>query len=209
MAIEYTDLEVRNHQTCKHHQLRYKGVSWEFQGDTHEFQPLTQGLDGCDTIRGQPRVESCGSTDSVPFFSIGMDRDRDAISENVTRNIFGWLRRDGYAPNEADIWKHEWFEPCDSDEDEANGDKSTSSERHQTSTQVLAWLSNLRSEDEVSDDDAPNGYGLWSNVGFDDDGIGAGCITDGERLQGSRSEMYDQTYLSQRLDDPIDDSHGL
>jgi hypothetical protein len=89
MAIEYTDLEVRNHQTCKHHQLRYKGVSWEFQGDTHEFQPLTQGLDGCDTIRGEPRVESCGSTDSVPFFSIGMDRDRDAISENVTRNIFG------------------------------------------------------------------------------------------------------------------------
>ncbi|PTD09458.1 hypothetical protein HYE67_006458 [Fusarium culmorum] len=51
-------------------------------------QPLTQGFTADTSYKG-------------------LDRDQEAISENATRNIFGWLRVDGYAQGEQDIWKHE------------------------------------------------------------------------------------------------------
>ncbi|KAL2182094.1 uncharacterized protein P884DRAFT_266466 [Thermothelomyces heterothallicus CBS 202.75] len=36
---------------------------------------------------------------------------------NATRGIFGWLRVNGYALDEQDIWKHEWFDMSESGEE--------------------------------------------------------------------------------------------
>jgi hypothetical protein len=153
-AIEDTDLEVRDHWTCGFHQLRYEGVSWKCQGKRHEYQPSTRNLDDCNTIKGKFQVKSYEKTDPVPSCFTGLDRDREAISENATRNMFEWLRSDGFARNEADIWKHEWFESSDSDDSNDFNDESseekTSGKLYRSSTQVLVWLSDLKADCRVS-----------------------------------------------------------
>lgn len=139
-AIEYTDLEIQNHRTCEHHQLRYEGGSWKYQGDICEYQPSALGLDDGDIARAGQHNDS---TDTVPVDFTGMDRNREAISENATRNIFGWLRPDGHGSSEAEIWKQGWFKISDSDEDEV-GDDNDSTKAHEALVDVWKWLSGLR-----------------------------------------------------------------
>ena len=55
-----------------------------------------------------------------------MDRGKEVISENVTRNIFTWLCLDGCAPHEKKIWDHEWFADLDLDSDEGAEDEDLS-----------------------------------------------------------------------------------
>jgi hypothetical protein len=67
-----------------------------------------------------------------------LDRNKEFVSENATRSIFGWLRFEGYAAGERDIWEHEWFDILESDEDEepdiaSPGNWSKSSSLH-------AWM---------------------------------------------------------------------
>jgi hypothetical protein len=68
--------------------------------------------------------------------------------------MFEWLRSDGFARNEADIWKHEWFESSDSDDSNDFNDESseekTSGKLYRSSTQVLVWLSDLKADCRVS-----------------------------------------------------------
>jgi hypothetical protein len=54
------------------------------------------------------------------------DQEKEVISENEPRSNFGWLRFGGWARHEAKIWKHEWLDTYDSDEDEDTGDEETS-----------------------------------------------------------------------------------
>ncbi|PHH51543.1 hypothetical protein CFIMG_008661RA00001 [Ceratocystis fimbriata CBS 114723] len=54
-----------------------------------------------------------------------MARDWEAILENATHSIFGWLRLDSYAQGKHDIWKHEWFDMSESDEDDIKDDDAT------------------------------------------------------------------------------------
>lgn len=72
-----------------------------------------------------------------------LDRKREAISENVTRSIFGWLRFDGYARHEEDIWKHEWFDMSESDEDDVGEDETTSGASPELSPRIESWLSDV------------------------------------------------------------------
>ncbi|KAJ0136868.1 Uncharacterized protein HZ326_20130 [Fusarium oxysporum f. sp. albedinis] len=58
-----------------------------------------------------------------------------------TRSIFGWLRFDGYARHEEEIWKHEWFDMSDSDEDNMSGDETTSDGSPELLSHVESWLS--------------------------------------------------------------------
>ncbi|KAM5469221.1 hypothetical protein MauCBS54593_004574 [Microsporum audouinii] len=44
-------------------------------------------------------------------------KDEEIVSENATRNIFGWLRPKGFSANEKDIYRHEWLAGEVSDED--------------------------------------------------------------------------------------------
>lgn len=93
----------------------------------------------------------------MPVCFEGLDRDREAVSENATRNIFGWLRPYGHAPNEVDIWKHYWFQIYDSDDDEVSGDSAVSRRPQQPLIQVKTWLASLESDgkwSEKDDDDA-------------------------------------------------------
>jgi len=39
-----------------------------------------------------------------------LNMEKDSASEHATRSIFWWLRFDGCAPDEKEMWKHEWLE---------------------------------------------------------------------------------------------------
>ncbi|CEI39903.1 unnamed protein product [Fusarium venenatum] len=73
----------------------------------------------------------------------GLDRDREAISENATRSIFGWLRVEGFVQGEQDIWKHEWFEMSNSDGDDFEEDKTISDASARLPWRVGFWVLGL------------------------------------------------------------------
>ncbi|KAF2206799.1 hypothetical protein CERZMDRAFT_115540 [Cercospora zeae-maydis SCOH1-5] len=150
--LEETDLEIRIHQACGGHQLRYEGVIWRCEGNKEKFQPSSARTTGL-THTSVSQDPACDNVDSTPVYSTDSNRNREAISENATRMIFGWLRCDGRAPHEADIWKHEWFEVSDSEDDETNGTESAISELRGSPAQVTSWLSCIRTGMEEFDRD--------------------------------------------------------
>ncbi|KAK3317221.1 hypothetical protein B0T19DRAFT_488527 [Cercophora scortea] len=80
-----------------------------------------------------------------------MDCDRESVSGDATRNIFGWLRFAGYAPREEEMWKHEWFtEFDDEDGDGREQGKADTGTAHGTGVDtaivdVNCWISQLES----------------------------------------------------------------
>lgn len=79
---------------------------------------------GIRTAPGCSPEQHLGGTLQMPISYGSLDREKESISENATRSIFSWLRTEGYDLHERGIWKHEWFDMSDSNED---GDKSHSS----------------------------------------------------------------------------------
>ncbi|KAM0722203.1 hypothetical protein Q7P37_001644 [Cladosporium fusiforme] len=120
-----TDIEVRHHKTCKGHQLLCDGIHWKSEGGLEEYQALpgsthAQSYEN-DTV-------ALDNTEPISVCFEGMNRDREAISENSTRNILTWLRPDGCAEVESKMWKHEWMQSPNSDSDES--DECLSQESH-------------------------------------------------------------------------------
>jgi hypothetical protein len=62
------------------------------------------------------------------------------VSENATRNIFGWLRVDGYAPDERKIWEHEWFEMLESDDEDEDQSTNESDKTPKSSARIETWF---------------------------------------------------------------------
>lgn len=132
-----TDLEVQAHVQCKGHRLRYQGFTWNCSDGTTVHQPFTGG----DPV---PAEQYSSHTNQAPVDYAGLDPDKEHLSENPTRSIFGWLRFDGYAPGEREIWKHEWFDLGDSDEEEEEeGSNDSSGNTPKSSVYVETWLSHI------------------------------------------------------------------
>jgi hypothetical protein len=133
------DIEARIHEHCEGHKLEYQGFAWTCtDGDLVSYSSqhhVRQRLSQSDTQELQ-----C----VFPVVWVKLDRKREAISENATRNIITWLRPNGCAPREKDIFKHEWLTIYDSDEDEETGEECeevTSTKSFQHRPQVEEWLS--------------------------------------------------------------------
>ncbi|CAF3524379.1 unnamed protein product [Fusarium graminearum] len=116
-TVSDVDLEVRLHQQCQDHWLQYEGIEWE---SNHLYNHSHRDL--------------------LQISYEGLDRDREAISENATRNIFGCLRVDGYGQGEQDIWKYEWFDMSDSDDNDVDEEETTSYASAQLSPRVESWV---------------------------------------------------------------------
>jgi hypothetical protein len=146
--VEQTDLEVRVHAGCKGHGLRYWGVAWDCVDGREIYQAGDGGGDGDGDGGG---VSACQSPplarkqDAVDYGN--MDSERDFVSENATRSIFGWLRVNGYASDEKDIWNHEWFDISGSDE-EIQGEDGLRG-RPKSPSYVEAWIAELQVPHEL------------------------------------------------------------
>lgn len=122
--IDYTDIEVRKHKMCQGHQLLCEKISWECEGDRDDVQILLQNTTKHE-MHGDVQTDGRHDKDFIPVRFAELNREREGISENATRNMFGWLRPDGCAPHELKIWKHEWmYASSSSDEDDTDLDES-------------------------------------------------------------------------------------
>ncbi|EPE08947.1 immunoglobulin variable region used by the itc63b heavy chain [Ophiostoma piceae UAMH 11346] len=154
--LEDVDLEVRAHAKCIRHKLHYEDFNWVVRDDTG-LRLWAEWLSRL-WCRVRLRISSLwvrhkkdqertyekdqGSGISKMYISHEeMDQAKEVISENATRNIFTWLRPNGWSRHERKIWRNEWFTDLESeDETEESGlvvaDKS--------STTAL-WISKLPS----------------------------------------------------------------
>ncbi|KAG5664369.1 hypothetical protein KAF25_008103 [Fusarium avenaceum] len=137
--VEDVDIEVRVHHQCEDHWLQYEGIDWECEDGNFEFQSSQN--EGSRNISGESLVRHAGITSTEISHYEELDRDREAISENATRSVFGWLRLDGYTKGERNIWNHEWFDMSESDED-MKYDESTSIASLQPLSRVESWVFN-------------------------------------------------------------------
>jgi len=153
-AAEDVDIEVRAHEGCEDHQLQYKGILWGCENDKFEFQS-SQEADS-QNLLDRSLTKAPGDAAPVPIYFEELDREREAISENATRSIFGWLRFDGYARHEEEIWKHEWFDMSDSDSDDIGEDETTSGASPDLSSRAESWLSDVNPS--TSDFTAPRSH---------------------------------------------------
>ncbi|KAF4425108.1 immunoglobulin variable region used by the itc63b heavy chain [Fusarium austroafricanum] len=136
--VENVDIEARVHQQCEDHWLQYEGISWGCEDGNLEL--LSSQKAGSQVMFGKTSMQETGDPCTIDICYDGMARDREAISENATRNIFGWLRPDGHAQGEQDIWKHEWFDMSESDDDDIRDDKTLSDASARLSQRVESWV---------------------------------------------------------------------
>ena len=129
------DLEVKVHEHCEGHGLQYQGFVW----DCTEGEIKLLSIQQCPyKIFGQPSIQEGQYT--VPIVWKGLNCEQEAISENATRNIFSWLRSDGYPPYEKAIFEHEWFMTYDSDEEQERIEEATSMSDSKNITKIEEWL---------------------------------------------------------------------
>ena len=140
--LEHDDIEVRVHAECKGYGLRYRGFAWDCVDGRESYQVGDGDGDGGSACRSPslPRRAPGLEQDLVDYRNL--DSERDFVSENATRSIFGWLRVNGYALDGKDIWNYEWFDMSESDEEIEQGEDS-SKDMPRPHSYVETWLSEL------------------------------------------------------------------
>jgi hypothetical protein len=108
------DLEVRAHMQCRGHALQYEAFVW----NSAEGESDPQVPEGDTHVLARPDKISPECACDIAEAEAKYREDDDVISENATRNIFSWLRPDGCAEHEQSIYKHDWLNSTDSDEEE-------------------------------------------------------------------------------------------
>lgn len=106
-----TEIEVWQHANCAGHYLQYVSWSWDLHDGTALEDP---GF----TFDGEYK-DTSGATIEIGPLNLkndGFVKD-EALSENATRSIFGWLRNLGWPKNEKEIYSHSWFDSNESDEE--------------------------------------------------------------------------------------------
>ncbi|KAI3574430.1 hypothetical protein IWW34DRAFT_809974 [Fusarium oxysporum f. sp. albedinis] len=95
--------------------LDFSKITWTCAGSKNEVQEAA----ALTTIIC-PSLKSSHPAAASLIDYRGLDPDR-VISEQVTRNVFMWMREiDDFPINEREIHKHEWFNDGDSDGDDSN-----------------------------------------------------------------------------------------
>ncbi|GAB1313560.1 hypothetical protein MFIFM68171_03770 [Madurella fahalii] len=142
-----TDVEVRAHAECEGHGLVYLGVSWDCVEDI-AIQSTGIAVDDCLRPVYSPRrpQPGYGNAEHIPVSYAQLDRGNESASENATRNIFGWLRTEGYTSDERKIWEHEWFEILESDDEDEDEAQSGSGNTPKSSSHVESWIAELCTE---------------------------------------------------------------
>ncbi|KAL8718640.1 MAG: hypothetical protein Q9181_008175, partial [Wetmoreana brouardii] len=119
--LEYTDLEVRKHAACEGHCLLYQSWRWETKdGRSRE----DRGFDEAAVVECSNQSAHVADTASTTVPADELPGSED-VSEGATQTVFGWLRPDGYPPNERVIFMHEWFDMGESSDE---SDESTNGE---------------------------------------------------------------------------------
>jgi hypothetical protein len=144
--IKDVEVEVRVHAECNGHGLEYKGFVW----DCMEGESEPQLRVDCVCISRSHSTQDIDHADDIPSVK-ELDRENEIISENATRTILRWLRVEGNALHEQEIFKHEWLEELDSDEEEVLLDELKTDSGSRRSSQVTRWLSGLQQQERLEE----------------------------------------------------------
>ncbi|KAJ6170704.1 hypothetical protein N7485_008050 [Penicillium canescens] len=155
-----TEAELRGHLECGCHVLKYEGYNWELE-DGSVIKDT--GLDTCLSSSFEFRapefvsltVSGCLSCEpaAVPAEPVGLppvpddlgfDMYTEHMSRNPTRGIYCYLRQDGCAAGEKEIYQHSWVDVWgDSDEEEVDEKRSDRGEVAARMERVKGWLSDM------------------------------------------------------------------
>ncbi|KXJ86567.1 hypothetical protein Micbo1qcDRAFT_236875 [Microdochium bolleyi] len=153
--VEDTDLGVQIHvRQCvgRLHVLKFVSITWPCAGGRKETQwahpsgaataaewqlgqqgraKAVAGEDGSEDVPVTYSLAPGGSHPAIDYSF--MDREMD-LSENVTRNLFVWMRdQDGYTVAEREVLQHEWVYDSESEDDSepapAEGDGASAAYR--------------------------------------------------------------------------------
>jgi hypothetical protein len=141
--IDDVDVEVRVHAECEAHGLQYQGFFWDCIDNGLEFPSSGEAV--IHNPRNRSPTQELNGAGQIPIFYGALDREKEVISENATRSILGWLRVEGHARHETDIWKHEWFDMSDSDEEDVGWDEVRSDDEPKPPSRVESWISGVNS----------------------------------------------------------------
>ncbi|KAK4142019.1 uncharacterized protein C8A04DRAFT_13638 [Dichotomopilus funicola] len=144
--LEHTDMEVQAHANCKGHGLRYDGFIWDRVDGKTTYHLADK--ENTHTCRNPPPIEHTTGSYHVSVDCGKFDNEKEIASENSTRSIFGWLRFDGYAPDEKEIWTHEWLEPYECDEEDEEQCEESPENTHKSS-HVETWISGLEYQESL------------------------------------------------------------
>ncbi|KAF2253675.1 hypothetical protein BU26DRAFT_515998 [Trematosphaeria pertusa] len=133
------DVEVRLHAECEGHGLQYRGFFWDCTNDESEFQ--SPNIEDIQPPPNRLPIQDPNGAGQIPIFYGALERGKEVISENATRSILGWLRFEGYARHERGIWKHEWFDMSDSDEEDVGCHELCADDALEIPSRVDSWLS--------------------------------------------------------------------
>ena len=99
-ALKDTDIDVRLHANCTGHSLQYAGWKWMCRNGRVVHQLSEPSL--APTF---PLAEPIMPNITVNYEALNYEEE--CASVNATRSMFGWLRFEGYPPDEKKI--HEWI----------------------------------------------------------------------------------------------------
>ncbi|GKZ97611.1 hypothetical protein AnigIFM59636_000998 [Aspergillus niger] len=105
-ALQDTEIDVRLHADCAGHCLQYAGWKWTCQNGRVAYQ-MSDNTPPPNLPPEEPVVTN------VTIDYQGLNHGDEGVSENATRSIFGWLRVEGFPPNEKKI--HDWIYIDESD----------------------------------------------------------------------------------------------
>ncbi|KAF4460367.1 hypothetical protein FALBO_12854 [Fusarium albosuccineum] len=135
-SIDEADVEVRLHKDCNGHTLQYKGFVWDSDYAQGQIPVLTTAY---SAPRSDVNVESNEQEHDLPTPE-DLSRSKEFISEVATRSIFNWLRPDGCTSQEKELWKHDWLDMPESDEDE----EVAEGESGGNPSHVRSWIKGLK-----------------------------------------------------------------
>ena len=118
-SLCYTEIEVRQHAKCIEHCLQYVSWRWNSVDDMiSEDEGFNVNADYCLTSAAMNNLISTRSLRvRTPTFEI--------LSKLATQSIFSWLWINDYASDENNIYKHEWLNLEESDDEQIEDDSST------------------------------------------------------------------------------------
>ncbi|KLJ07025.1 hypothetical protein EMPG_17479 [Blastomyces silverae] len=133
-ALEDAEIEVRLHAQCTGHGLQYADWRWACRNGK-----LVYPLCVKPTISAHPPAQHPAISTPIRYEALNLEDE--SASENATRNIFGWLRFDGYPPRERGISNHEWMNLDESDDESPSLNESKRTHAAGTSKAVVEnWI---------------------------------------------------------------------
>ncbi|PYI02575.1 hypothetical protein BO78DRAFT_463834 [Aspergillus sclerotiicarbonarius CBS 121057] len=95
-ALKDTEIDVRLHANCTGHGLQYAGWKWTCRNGSVVQQLSEPALAPTFTL-AEPVMPD------VTISYEALNHEEECASKNATRSIFGWLRVEGYPPDEKRI----------------------------------------------------------------------------------------------------------